>query len=113
MKVTGTNITMTRGDSESITVSCKNAEGVAIPLVSGDKIYLTVKENMFTPIKKFQKIVTTFTGGNAVINIVPDDTKNLSYGTYKYDIQLTKANGNITTIVPASNFIIEGEVTYD
>lgn len=32
---------------------------------------------------------------------------------YRYDIQLTKANGVVKTIVPASDFTIEEEVTYD
>jgi hypothetical protein len=30
-----------------------------------------------------------------------------------YDIQWTKDNGQVKTVVPASNFTILGEVTYD
>ena len=113
MKIDGTNISMIRGDSESITVSCLNAAGNPIPLVAGDIIYLTVKSSIATEVKIFQKEIITFTDGKAIIEILPSDTKTLQFIPLVYDVQLTKANGVVTTIIPPSKFVIEGEVTYE
>lgn len=113
MKVSGTNISMVRGDTESITLICKDLNENIIELITGDKIYFTVKDNVNTTVKIFQKLITTFTDGAAIIIINPSDTKLLKYKDYTYDIQLTRADLTVTTIVPASRFRIEGEVTYE
>jgi len=113
MKVDGKNMSMIRGDSESITVSCSDTNGNIIPLISGDKIYFTVKEDEYRTEKIFQKIITEFTDGKAIINILPTDTKDLKFKTYKYDVQLNRGDGYVKTIIPVSNFTILSEVTYD
>lgn len=100
------NIRMTRGDSELISVN-----GLSLEL--GDIIYLTVKEHQNTSSIAFQKKVTEFTNGNALITILPEDTKKLQFRKYVYDIQLTKSDGMVTTIIKPHDFVIEGEVTYD
>ena len=113
MKIQGTNISMTRGDSEMIKVAIKDTLGNTIPLVTGDTIYLTVRESMLSPTKIIEKIVTEFDDGQALIIINPEDTNNLRFTSYVYDIQLTKENGSVKTIITPSNFTITGEVTYD
>ena len=113
MKIQGTNISMTRGDSEAIKVTVKDTSGNIIPLASGDTIYFTVRENVLGKTKIIEKIITEFDDGKALINIDPQDTKDLRFASYVYDIQLTKENGTVKTIIPPSQFIITGEVTYD
>jgi hypothetical protein len=113
MIVEGTNIMMTRGDSESITISCTNESGMALPFVDGDKIYFTVKKGTTDADKLIQKVISTFTGGKAIVAIDPPDTKSLSFGSYVYDIQLNRADGTVTTLVTPSTFSILGEVTYE
>ena len=113
MKIQGTNISMIRGDSEGIKVSCRDESGVDIPLVEGDIVYFTVKRSTNTEEKILQKIVTEFTEGVALITIFPEDTKELKTGIYYYDIQLNRANGQVKTIIPPSKFIINAEVTYE
>jgi len=100
------NIRMTRGDSESITVNGLN-------LVPGDTITLTVKDHINTDKIAFQRIITEFTNGNAVIGIRPEDTKGLKFKKYVYDIELKRADGTVKTIIPPSEFTIKGEVTYE
>ena len=112
MIVKGTNLTMIRGDSEKISVSCTK-DGILEPLVSGDKIYFTVKNTVYETNKIFQKIITNFVDGKANIEIEPLDTKNLKFIIYKYDVQLTRADGTVITIIPASDFTINPEVTYE
>ena len=113
MKIYGTNISMIRGDSQSITVSVKDKDGNKVPLITGDIIYLTVKYNVNTEEKVLQKVITQFEDGNATIEITPDDTKDIPFKTYVYDIQLNRVDGTVSTIIPPSNFTIGGEVTYE
>lgn len=113
MKIQDTNISMIRGDSESIKVSCKDAQGVDVPLEDGDTLYFTVKKSTNTEEKILQKIVSEFTDGVALITIFPKDTRELKIGNYYYDIQLNRANGQVKTIIPPSRFIINAEVTYE
>lgn len=109
MKVDGTNLSMTRGDSETITISCE-----ARPFRKGDMIRFTVKKDVFTKEKEIQKVVTEFTEeGKAIIAIYPEDTRGMAFGRYRYDVQLTTAAGNVTTIVKPSGFCLTEEVTWE
>ena len=113
MKVSGTDLSMIRGDSESIILSLKK-DGDIIPFNQGDTVYFTVKQSSGTEKIMLQKIITEFDeDGNCIIEIEPEDTKELSFRSYVYDIQLTDSNGRVTTIIPCSKFAIEAEVTYD
>lgn len=114
MKIIGNSIFMTRGDSETITVSLQDSAGVDVPLTAGDTIYFTVKPDTQTDEKILQKVVTSFTDGKAIIAIVPSDTKHLPAPIeLMYDVQLSKADGSVITIVKPSKFVVEGEVTYE
>lgn len=113
MKINGTNMSMTRGDSESITISCTDIDGSDILFSTGDIIYFTIKENTGTLAKIFQSKIETFTNGKAIVLISPEDTANVRVKTYVYDVQWNKANGNVTTIIPPSKFTISEEVTYE
>ena len=113
MKIKGTNISMTRGDSEAIKVTVKDTLGNIVPLVIGDTIYFTVRENLLSPTKIIEKIITEFVDGQALITIHPQDTNHLRFTSYVYDIQLTKENGSVKTIITPSHLTITGEVTYD
>ena len=107
------NLYMIRGDSEGITVSCTDQDGNVIPLVDGDTIYLTVKLNTGTDVKLMHKIGTNFVDNKAVIEILPSDTRELAYKSYKYDIQLVDHNGRVTTVIAPSLFTVEPEITFE
>ena len=65
MKITGSNLSMIRGDSESITVRMKNAGG-PVPFEAGDAVYFTVKESPADSLPLLQKEVRAFgSGGEA------------------------------------------------
>ncbi|NMA00794.1 MAG: hypothetical protein GX924_07175 [Clostridiaceae bacterium] len=113
MEINGTNLKMIRGDSECISVSMQDEEGVPIPLIDGDTVYFTVKKSVHREEITLQKIIEEFQEGTAVIPIAPSDTKKLEFRTYVYDIQLTRADGTVKTIIPPSDFTIGEEVTYD
>lgn len=112
MQISGRNMSMIRGDSESITIRCKNPDGSLHPFERGDTVYFTVKWSPNADEKLMQKVVTDFGGkGEAVIEITPEDTKALDFGAYKYDVQLTYASGRVTTIIPPSSFRVMEEIT--
>lgn len=113
MRINGTTISMIRGDSESIIVSCKDSNGNPVPFKEGDTVYFTVKETVNTEVKMLQKVITEFEDGKAIIDIKPEDTKHFRFQNYVYDIQLTRADGTVTTIIPPSKFKVKGEVTYE
>ena len=109
MTVSGTELSMVRGDTESITVTCP-----AAPFQAGDVLTLTIREGDVYGSIVLQKTISEFgADGSAVINIEHGDTTGLEMGSdYVYDIQLVQANGNYITIIKPSKFTIEEEVTY-
>jgi hypothetical protein len=113
MKINGTDIFMTRGDTEVFEVRLEDHEGIHIPFKDGEDIVkFTVKSSTQTINILIEKIITQFTNGEARIEIEPEDTNNLRYFTYVYDVQLNQP-GNITTIIKPSKFVVEEEVTYE
>ncbi len=113
MLFSGTNLAMTRGDSEWLWVRITDREGNHVPFVAGDIIYFTVKDDTRTEVIRIQKIITEFIEGKAYITIDPIDTKGMEYGKYSYDVQITFASGVVKTVIRPSVFEILDEVTYD
>lgn len=105
MKISGTDIYMTRGDNESIGVTVNG-----YTLVQGDKIQMTVRRSIGSGVV-IGKEITEFSDNRAIIPISPEDTEKLQFGKYVYDIQLTYG-GSVKTIVQPSVFEIGEEVTY-
>lgn len=112
MIVEGTDIKMTRGDTECAYVAAKK-DGGHVPFIDGDILYFTVKTRADTVKKELQKVITEFPDGKALIVIEPEDTKNLQFKTYEYDLQLTDTEGRVITLIKPSKFIIDKEITYE
>ena len=107
MTLSGTNISMTRGDTETLTIRC------SVPFEDGDTVYMTVRESVEAPVA-FQKIVRDFGDeGEAVIVIDHEDTEGMDFGDYLYDVQVTRDSGTVTTLVKPSKFTLTEEITYD
>jgi hypothetical protein len=115
MRIEGQDIYVTRGDSQFITIIHYDEDNNQLNFISGqDIIYFTVKTSAQTVQKTIQKTITNFTlDGEAVVEINPEDTKDLRFGQYVYDVQWTQSDGTIITIVKPSKFIVEYEVTYE
>ena len=104
MKITGTDIYMTRGDSECIAVTL---EGYTPG--PEDYVELTVRGGFLSDPVIHKK--AKFTDGKAVFAILPEDTSQLTFRRYVYDVQLTYS-GQVKTICGPSAFVIGPEVTY-
>lgn len=108
MIVTGTNLTMTRGDDECLLVSCPDR-----PFREGDKVELTVRRVSGLGPVLLHKAVTAFTQeGGALIEIAPEDTADLPFCTASYDVQATFSDLGVKTIVRPSRFVIGKEESY-
>ncbi len=106
-QVRGNNtLFVTRGDSAVFGLNLTGADGNAYTLADGDKLTFTVKKTTSDKDALITKDVTTD------IVLQPSDTNGLEYGRYVYDLQLTRANGDVETIVTPSAFIVGEEVTF-
>jgi hypothetical protein len=114
MRINGRDIYITRGDSETFNVILYDeiADEQRNFVEGEDTVYFTVKASTQTANKIFQKIITTFEDGEAVIHIEPVDTRDLKYHEYVYDVQMVK-NGSVTTIIRPAKFVVDEEVTYE
>ena len=70
-------------------------------------IYLFIKKNIKDSEYLLNKVIT----GSKVFHIIPEDTKDASFGKYVYDVQLTTEHGDIYTIIEPHAFVIMPEVT--
>lgn len=97
-KMENQNITMTKGDTLSFGVECKDQYGAPIVF---DTAFFTCKksgsdiENVF---KKSLNDGITYSGGAYVVRVAPEDTANVEIGRYFYDMQVG-AGDDIFTIM--------------
>ena len=114
MTLTGTNIAMTRGDTERLTIRCRvKDDNTPVPFAEGDAVYMTVRESVDSAVE-FQKLVTEFgPEGEAEIVIDHEDTEGMAFGDYVYDVQVTRESGVVTTLIKPSKFTLTEEVTYE
>ena len=101
------NISITRGDSAIFALKIEKADGEPYKIGEGDTVIFTVKKSTFD-----KDIITQKTVVNGVVTLNPEDTKSLEYGTYYYDVELTQADGFVSTVISPHKFVVEQEVTY-
>lgn len=103
------NICLTRGDTARLTISIvnDNTDG-EYEIQPDDVLVMTVKRKTTDHDICFQKIVN----GDSLIHIKPEDTSELDFGKYKYDVELRTASGDVYTVIEPSTFCLLQEVTY-
>ena len=106
--ISGTTITMTRGDTLLATVGILNADGTPYEPREGDSVVFSVKKSYNDDTTVIQKDIPTDT---LLLRIDPEDTKSLPQpSSYVYDIQLITADGKVDTFIYKSKFKISEEV---
>lgn len=105
--VKGTTITMTRGDSLIVDISITEMDGYPYAPVEGDSVRFAMKKNVKDTEVLLYKDIPIDT---MRLTLDPEDTKNLDYGTYVYDVQLTKVSGVVDTFITKSQLILTEEV---
>lgn len=112
----GYDLGMTRGDSETLTVTMTVDDGgVTVPFDATEAV-LTVRTKREEPIV-FQMAATSVTGGVAVFDFPPELTEGMAAGKYVYDVQATTLDGVVKTPIGGLKkpcfFTLWQDVTYD
>ena len=103
------NITMTRGDSVPFSIAFKIDKEV-YELEDGDTIQFAVKADYDDEDYAIAPKICHENPAN--ILITPEDTKNLEFGTYRYDAQFVRGSDGFTiTFLKKKKFKITEEVT--
>lgn len=109
--IEGTDIKLTRGDTAYLQVPLINMlpDGSAseYEIAPEDTLTMTMRAKYDTEVC-FQKTIK----GINTFHIVPEDTAGCSFGKYKYDVQLTTANGDVYTVIEPACFQVLPEVTH-
>ena len=106
-KVKKNTIYLTRGDTFKAHLTIDNPDGSVYTPVEGDSIRFALKRDIEDAECLILKNIPIDT---MLLVIEPLDTKELEFGSYVYDIQLTKSNGDVDTFITASKFKITAEV---
>ena len=105
-KIEGTSITLTRGDSFYCDISMKEGHREYTP-AQGDVVRFAMKKKYTDAEPLILKVIPNET---LRLHLDPEDTKDLEFGRYVYDIELTKANGDVDTFICEASFEIAKEV---
>ena len=108
LEISGSDIYLTRGDTAHLGVRIANeATGDAYEVKDSDTLILTVRKQAYeaSPVL-LQKTVK----GSSEIHLTPEDTAQLTPGSYKYDVEL-RTGADVYTVIQCSEFKLLAEVT--
>lgn len=118
VKIKDKTITMTRGDSAHIEIQMEYEGGMSYEALRGDVIRFTVKKNYgdttplividiepYVPDGEETELVES-----VELHILPSHTRDLEYGSYRFDIQLLRVNGDIDTFIDKGTLTLTEEV---
>ena len=104
-----TSITLTRGDTFKAQISITDKEGNPYELQEGDSVRFAMKKS-FEDADEDVLIVKQIPTDTLILTLNPEDTKNLPFGSYVYDIQLTSAAGEVDTFITKASLTLTEEV---
>lgn len=107
--VSDNSIVMTRGDTAKILVTIKKkSSGEPYEPQPGDTIRFSAKK--YTS-DKSPVIVKDIPIDTQILTLNPEDTKNLNFGPYHFDVQLIFANGDVDTFIEDSILELRKEIS--
>lgn len=112
LKIKGSKIALTRGDSAYITlIPTVSDDGTQYELQEGDVVRAQIRTapNVGELIAEGEMLYKD--DGAIVWYLRPSDTKDLEVGDYYWDAQLELSNGDIFTFITSSQFKLTDEVT--
>lgn len=105
--ISGTTITLTRGDTLLAQILITDSEDNPYIPVEGDSVRFAMKSDYSDVNPLIEKDIPIDT---LKLVLEPEDTKKLPFGTYVYDIQLTKSTGEVDTFITKSKLKLTEEV---
>ena len=107
LSVKGSDIQVTRGDTAYLSLVITLDDGSEYARIDGDKLVFTVKRSYNSEYEYIQKEID-----GLALTLTGDDTRELDYGNYWYDIELTTFDGGVYTVIGPARFIVREEVTF-
>lgn len=104
-----TTIFLTRGDTLKAQISLVDREGNPYEPQVGDVIRFACKKEYTDPDTEVL-ILKNIPLESLVLTLEPEDTKELPFGNYVYDIQLTTAAGEVDTFITKGTLTLTEEV---
>jgi hypothetical protein len=108
LRINNDNVMLTRGDNADIVVTIYDMSGNVYTLQPGDVLVFTIKKNCITEDIIIQKDISS----DSIIHMTPEDTNELAYGSYWFDVQLTMNGGEVYTVIEPHKFNVAKEVTF-
>lgn len=106
-RVTGTSITMTRGDTFKANIIITDSTGALYVPTENDEIRFALKADYNNKAPLIMKVIPHDT---LMLLLEPEDTKHLCIGKYVYDIQIIFANGDVDTFIDRATLTLTEEV---
>ena len=113
--ISGNNITLTRGDTLRVQVDI-TLDGEPYTPTSEDVIRFALKHTEMNADKSEYidtqpLILKEIPIETMILEILPEDTKELGFGTYVYDVQITFGeDGTVNTFITKAKFKLTEEV---
>lgn len=106
-------ITIRRGTTNAFVVVLTDEEGNPYVISDGDTVIFGVKRSIREKGYLFSKSITEYdkANGGYVISLVPEDTQELEFRDYVYDVGLQKSTGEFYIVCPCDTFTIADAVT--
>ena len=104
--VSNNEIRLIRGDTLRVKVDIQNGDEAYVPS-DRDVIRFAMKKAIEDADPLILKVIPNDT---LMLVLEPEDTKNLAFGKYVYDVELTMEDGTVDTFIPPSTFYIAKEV---
>ena len=106
LKITENLVKLTRGDTGTLKLAVKDAQDNDYDF-SSDTVVFTVKRYLTDA----EPVISKKFDSDGQIAFEADDTKNLEFGDYWYDVQITTESGDVCTVIEPSTFRIAPEVS--
>lgn len=107
--IDGYDISMTRGDTVSVTFNFFNPDNSEYVLKEDDNVVFNMKRNVIDSQSLISKNYNNAGVNNVTVVLEHVDTANLEYGNYLYDICIIN-NDTFITPIPLSKLILLEEV---
>lgn len=100
------DIALTRGDYAAFVFRAFEDDGVTLyELSEGDTVQLEVGKKYGNMLKEWKRVKAnslTTTADDYTIEIEPEDTKDMKFGDYVYDVSIIPVNGKKCTYIGAT-----------
>lgn len=103
-------IHLSRGDTATIDFQF---EGDVPTTEAGDQVIMTLKRSVADKQSKWEKKAILYGEDLGRFDIKAEDTKDLSFGKYYYDLRAYFSGGSVTTILPPTPFYVDEVIGND